>query len=83
MALLTDLTICPTFDQAKNKKIKWRNKIGELEKISSRKDTINDLQVFCWKNNQMHFPMDKGLKTNLIGNAKQQKSSKRFCCYLS
>jgi hypothetical protein len=35
MALLTDLTICPTFDQAKKKK--------KLEKINSKKDPMNEL----------------------------------------
>ena len=48
MAVLTDLTIGPTFDQAKKnenkqnlEKINWR--IGELEKIDWRKDPMNEL----------------------------------------
>ena len=46
MALLTDLTICSTFDQAKNEINKiWRKQIGELEKIDSRKDPMNELQA--------------------------------------
>ena len=38
MVLLTDLTIRPTFDQAKKDK-------QNLEKINSRKDPMNELKV--------------------------------------
>ena len=48
MALLTDLTICATFDQAKREKISKQN-LDELDwrigEINSRKDPINELKV--------------------------------------
>ena len=45
MVLLTDLTIPPSFDQAKKNEINkiWRKQIGELEKINPRKDPMNEL----------------------------------------
>ena len=46
MALLTDLTTRPTFDQAKKKK--------KLEKINSRKDPMNEIINSC-KNDLIQF----------------------------
>ena len=63
MALLTDLTIHSSFNQAKNEINKnWRKQIGELGIMNWRKDPANEVKIVFSKK---ATKMDKILTVDL------------------